>query len=66
MMPERRLIEMSTPQITKKKPPMVKAIREFITAMEFPPAKNENSDANLKLAGVIHAALAHCTREHVA
>jgi hypothetical protein len=59
MMPEGRLIEMST-QITKKKPPMVKAIREFITAMEFPPLKNENSEANMKLAAVVLAALMHC------
>jgi hypothetical protein len=41
----------------KKKPPMAKAIREFVSAMQFPPAKN--SDANYKSAGLILAMLQH-------
>jgi len=59
MMPERRLIEMS-PQITKKKPPMVKAIREFVAAMEFPPTKKHGPNQNLELAAVVLAALMCC------
>jgi hypothetical protein len=43
----------------KKKPPMAKAIREFVTGMHFPPAGN--SDANYKSAALIVVALQHST-----
>jgi transcriptional regulator of acetoin/glycerol metabolism len=42
---------------TKIKPPMAKAIREFLAGIRFPPAKN--SDANFKSAGLILAMLQH-------
>jgi hypothetical protein len=42
---------------TTKKPPMAKAIREFVAGIKFPPAKN--SDANYKSAALILAMLQH-------
>ena len=43
-------------QTKTTKPPMAKAIREFVSAIHFPPTK-PSSDANFKLAGLVIAML---------
>ena len=43
----------------KKLPPMVKAIREFIEAMEFPPQPEHGPNPNIELAALANAMLMH-------
>jgi hypothetical protein len=47
------------PTGAKKLPPMMKAARDFITAMEFPPLK-KHADGTMKLAAVTFAAITCC------
>lgn len=51
------------PSGPKKRPPMVKAIRDFIAAMEFPPQPKHGPNPNITLAGVVLAALSCCNIE---
>lgn len=45
----------------KKLPPMVKAIREFVDAMEFPPPPEHGPNRNIELASIALAMLMHAS-----
>jgi hypothetical protein len=46
---------------TYKKPPMAKASREFLVAMQFPPAPKHGPNPNIKLAALFGAMMFHCS-----